>query len=60
MESMQNRIHELEHQLELLSGQDPSKVFLREPYSNRSNQPLQEQHLAPGESGFAFFHIPQF
>ncbi|KAJ7828742.1 hypothetical protein B0H14DRAFT_3718410 [Mycena olivaceomarginata] len=50
MESMQNRIHELEHQLELLSGQDPSKVFLREPYSNRSNQPLQEQHLATGES----------
>lgn len=59
MESMQNRIHELEHQLELLSGQDPSKVFLREPYSNRSDQPLQE-HLAPGESGFVFFQFPQF
>ncbi|KAJ7814493.1 hypothetical protein B0H14DRAFT_3878681 [Mycena olivaceomarginata] len=40
METMQNRIYELEHQLELLNGQDPSKVFLKEPYSNRQLQSL--------------------
>ncbi|KAJ7340632.1 hypothetical protein DFH08DRAFT_1012715 [Mycena albidolilacea] len=39
-ESMQNRIYELEHQLELLNGQDPSKVFLEEPYSNQQLQGL--------------------
>jgi hypothetical protein len=52
METMQNRIYELEHQLELLNGQDPSKVFLEEPYSN-----LQFQGLAPGESCFFLFRI---
>ncbi|KAJ7358128.1 hypothetical protein DFH08DRAFT_439430, partial [Mycena albidolilacea] len=40
MEAMQNRIYELEHQLELLNGQDPSKVFLEEPYSNQQFQGL--------------------
>ncbi|KAJ7849255.1 hypothetical protein B0H14DRAFT_3669243 [Mycena olivaceomarginata] len=40
METMQNRIYELEHQLELLNGQDPSKVFLEEPYSNQQLQGL--------------------
>ncbi|KAJ7358122.1 hypothetical protein DFH08DRAFT_1042966 [Mycena albidolilacea] len=51
MERMQNKIYELEHQLELLNGQDPSKVFLQEPYSNR-----QLQGLAPGESLDLFLH----
>ncbi|KAJ7881273.1 hypothetical protein B0H14DRAFT_3761816 [Mycena olivaceomarginata] len=40
MEAMQNRIYELEHQLELLNGQDPSKIFLEEPYSNQQPQGL--------------------
>ncbi|KAJ7881291.1 hypothetical protein B0H14DRAFT_1514088 [Mycena olivaceomarginata] len=40
MEAMQNRIYELEHQLELLNGQDPSKIFLEEPYSNQQLQGL--------------------
>ncbi|KAJ7358104.1 hypothetical protein DFH08DRAFT_1075350 [Mycena albidolilacea] len=40
MERMQNKIYELEHQLELLNGQDPSKVFLEEPYSNQQLQGL--------------------
>ncbi|KAJ7358126.1 hypothetical protein DFH08DRAFT_1042969 [Mycena albidolilacea] len=40
MEMMQNRIYELEHQLELLNGQDPSKIFLEEPYSNQQLQGL--------------------
>ncbi|KAJ7849246.1 hypothetical protein B0H14DRAFT_3669208, partial [Mycena olivaceomarginata] len=47
MEAMQNRIYELEHQLELLNGQDPSKIFLEEPYSNQ-----QLQGLVLGESCF--------
>ncbi|KAJ7263634.1 hypothetical protein B0H12DRAFT_1321609 [Mycena haematopus] len=42
-ERMQNRIHELEHQVEILSGQDPSQVFLSDPYSN---QALWEPHVA--------------
>ncbi|KAJ7314345.1 hypothetical protein DFH08DRAFT_429778 [Mycena albidolilacea] len=40
MEAMQNRIDVLEHQLELLNGQDLSKVFLEEPYSNQRFQGL--------------------
>ncbi|KAJ7358148.1 hypothetical protein DFH08DRAFT_1043004 [Mycena albidolilacea] len=40
METMQNRIYELEHQLELLNGQDPSKVFVEEPYSSQRFQGL--------------------
>ncbi|KAJ7849242.1 hypothetical protein B0H14DRAFT_3669195 [Mycena olivaceomarginata] len=40
METMQNRIHQLEHQLELLNGQDPSKVYLQEPYSKQQFQGL--------------------
>ncbi|KAJ7328366.1 hypothetical protein DFH08DRAFT_1084497 [Mycena albidolilacea] len=40
IETMENRIYELEHQLELLNGQDPSKVFLKEPYSNQQLQGL--------------------
>ncbi|KAJ7773780.1 hypothetical protein B0H14DRAFT_3589009 [Mycena olivaceomarginata] len=40
MEAMQNRINELEHQLELLNRQDLSKVFLEEPYSNQRFQGL--------------------
>ncbi|KAJ6493439.1 hypothetical protein C8R45DRAFT_928191 [Mycena sanguinolenta] len=43
IEGMQNRIYELEHQVEILSGQDPTRVFLSKPYSD---QPLHEPHLA--------------
>ncbi|KAF7362816.1 Transcriptional activator protein acu-15 [Mycena venus] len=38
VEAMQNRIHELE----LLTGQDPSQVFLTEPYSTRL-QPVETE-----------------
>ncbi|KAF7350560.1 Transcriptional activator protein acu-15 [Mycena sanguinolenta] len=43
IEGMQNRIDELEHQVQILSGQDPTRVFLSEPYSN---QPFNESPLA--------------
>ncbi|KAJ7263649.1 hypothetical protein B0H12DRAFT_1103285 [Mycena haematopus] len=33
VETMQNTIREVEHQAEILSGQDPSQVFLLDPYS---------------------------
>ncbi|KAJ6493442.1 hypothetical protein C8R45DRAFT_989790 [Mycena sanguinolenta] len=45
LETMQNRFHELEHQVEVLSGKDLSTVFLSEPYSN---QPVQPQLAGDG------------
>ncbi|KAK7058039.1 transcriptional activator protein acu-15 [Favolaschia claudopus] len=46
MQAMQNKIQALEHQIEILSGKDPSSVFLSSPYPEVQELDLLDAHTS--------------